>query len=229
MGQAVETVANMRGIAIGGILKNTSDIEGFAFMPDDISIAFTTPQAEAANIRALAARGVSQIVGTTGWEHDIDDLAGLVTRSNIGFLAATNFSLGVHAFMQVAQQAAQTLHKLKAYDLFIHEWHHAGKKDAPSGTARTLAETVLGAWPSKSHWVRPAHDRAPQPNELVVSSARGGHAFGQHDVVFDSLTDTVTLTHSSKGREAYASGAITAALWLQSKKGLYTLDDLLAD
>ena len=229
MGHEVKATAEARGLAVSRVIRNRAELETAKFEANEVAICFTNPSQEAHNIRHLAYHKVSMVVGTTGWHEDIPDLQDVVTRSQIGLLHATNFSLGVQLMMRLVRQAAALFSGMEAYDVLVHEWHHRHKQDAPSGTAKSLAQAVLENFPRKKNWIYPPHDRALQPDEIGVSAARGGSAFGQHDVIFDSEGDTITLSHTSKGRAAYAQGAVTAAQWLHGRKGLFTIDDMLKE
>lgn len=229
MGHAVQQAAESRALAVAYIIRNRAELEQTKFPTGTVAICFTNPQEEADNIRLLASRGISMVIGTTGWHAQLPDLADFIPRYHVGLLHATNFSLGVQLTMRLMADAARMLHRFENYDVLLHEWHHKDKKDAPSGTAISMAEQIIKQFPRKKKWVLPPADRALQPDELSISAARGGTAVGYHAALFDSPGDLITVTHTSKGRAAYADGAITAALWLQGRIGVYTIDDLLQE
>ncbi|NBX73410.1 MAG: 4-hydroxy-tetrahydrodipicolinate reductase [Alphaproteobacteria bacterium] len=229
MGREVEQAARARNIPISHIITDRQKLESAKFSATDIAVCFTNPRAEAENVRYLCSRGVSMVIGTTGWQHQVPELEHIVRDNKVGLLVSGNFSLGVQLFQKMVRMAAETLAKTKVYDVLMHEWHHQHKQDAPSGTAKELAHNILDVWPDKKEWVLTPHDRAVAPHELAISAARGGAAFGEHQVIFDSEADCITLTHTSKGRAAYAHGALSAAQWLAGKKGLYTLDEMMSE
>lgn len=146
------------------------------------------------------------VIGTTGWENDHETARKLIEKSNTAALASPNFSLGMACFIKLLQQA-RTL--FKEYAVAGIEHHHSEKKDAPSGTAKQIANTLNMKTP--------------------FTSVRCGRIPGKHEVLFDSPFDSITLTHEAHNRESFASGALTAASWIQTKKGWYTLDEMLRD
>lgn len=145
-------------------------------------------------------------MGTTGWYDRLDEMKALVDKYQIGFLYSPNFSLGVHLFLQVVEEAAKRYLAYSEYSVGGIELHHSEKKDAPSGTAKAIMEII------------------DKPCEFV--SVRLGAIPGTHTVIFDSKADQITLQHEARSRESFAIGAVKAAEWLHGKKGFYTLEDM---
>ena len=176
----------------------------------DAVIDFTTPQCVLANIEACVKAGKNMVVGTTGWYQELDRVRNLVELRGAGLLYAANFSIGVNLFLDVARAAAAALRH--DYSGQIFERHHAGKKDAPSGTALTL-----------QHVIREA---SGQSEGLEITSFREGDVVGLHEVVLESPADRIYLCHDAKSRRGFAEGAVRAAEWLAGKKGFYDFKDV---
>jgi 4-hydroxy-tetrahydrodipicolinate reductase len=172
----------------------------------DCVIDFTTPTAVIPNIIACTQAGANMVVGATGWYDKLPQVKELVQHSNSGFLYASNFSIGVNIFFEIADAAAAALKR--GYTARIVERHHAQKKDAPSGTAVTIKER-LGS------------------DDVEVTSIREGDTVGQHVIMLDSANDTMMLVHDAKSRRGFAEGAVVAAEWLQGKKGFFEFKEIL--
>jgi len=170
----------------------------------DICIDFSHHTVVLQHVQQAAETQIPIVIGTTGWEAGIESAKEIVKRYAIGALYSANFSLGVAYFQQLLKQARALFSE---YEIAGVEYHHSQKKDAPSGTAKTLASALKMKTP--------------------FTSVRCGWITGKHEVIFDSPFDTVTLIHEAHNREAFARGALTAAEWLQNKKGWYTFDDML--
>jgi 4-hydroxy-tetrahydrodipicolinate reductase len=217
MGKLVESLAGEYGATIGGVVTGrdserllTSDAAANA----DVAIDFTVADAVRRNLPLLAERGINVVIGTTGWTIHEPELREIVNRSSIGVLAGANFSLGMNIFQLVVEEAARRFAPHHGYESWIHEWHHAAKKDAPSGTALQLQKAI-----ESSGYTR----------RIDVSATRAGSIPGTHQVGFDGPADTVTLTHTVRDRAVFARGALEAAKWLVGKRGWFTVRDMLDD
>jgi 4-hydroxy-tetrahydrodipicolinate reductase len=193
------------------ILDEVDNPHGSAITADsmrdvNVVIDFTTPHAVLENIEACCRAGKSMVVGTTGWYGEIPRIRELVEKSGIGFLYASNFSIGVNLFFDVARTAAAALHH--RYSGQIFERHHVHKKDAPSGTAVVLQRMV----------------REASGTELEITSFREGEVVGMHELVLNSPNDTIYVSHDAKSRRGFAEGAVRAAEWLAGKKGFFEFD-----
>lgn len=216
MGKLLETIAVAKGHAIIARIDPhlaTKAITADLIAPADICIDFSRPDGAISNLRACAALGKNVVIGTTGWEAQRKEAEAIVADSGIGCLHSANFSLGVNLFMAIVAQAAQLIGPFDDYDVAGYECHHNQKLDAPSGTAKALTEVLL--------------DHLSPKKAFEFASIRCGSIPGTHTILFDSASDTITLTHQARNREGFARGAITAAEWLQNKQGWYTLQDLL--
>jgi 4-hydroxy-tetrahydrodipicolinate reductase len=232
MGKEVERVAHEKGCKVVKIFEVDENQEGSALTKEalkavDVCIDFSSPEAALSNIEAVAECGKNIVVGTTGWYDRLDYVRKLVKEKKIGFLYASNFSLGVNIFNQIVMDAAHLFEKHTQYDVSISEIHHRGKADSPSGTALTLGSTILQAIKRKSELVTETQHGGIKPHQLHVTSTRMGTVTGKHAVLFDSDADMIELVHTAKSRSGFAQGAIVAAEWLKGKKGFYTMRDVL--
>jgi 4-hydroxy-tetrahydrodipicolinate reductase len=155
-------------------------------------------------------RRLPVVIGTTGWSEHVERLRTDAVRAGIGVVASANFSIGVNVFQLVVAEAARLMHAHREYGSWIHEAHHAAKKDAPSGTALALARAVEASGFG-----------------VEVSSTRAGHIPGTHTLGFDAPAETITLTHTARDRTAFARGALEAAKWIRGRRGWYGMRDML--
>jgi 4-hydroxy-tetrahydrodipicolinate reductase len=177
-----------------------------------VAIEFTVPAAAAANVVACARAGVAVVCGTTGWDARRAATDAAVRAANGALLWSPNFSVGVHLFARiVARAAAEFGAVLPAFDAHLVETHHAQKQDAPSGTARMLADRAA----------------APLGRAVPITSVRTGHVPGTHELLFDAAFEQVRLTHEARDRRVFAAGALAAARWIVGRRGIFTMDDFL--
>jgi len=190
--------------------------------PVDLAIDASAAGAVDAHVRWALDTGTDLVIGTTGW--DLPDL-GDRCAGRIGILAAPNFSLAVALMARLAVVLGRFAALDGELDPYLLEHHHRHKADAPSGTARRLAQAVLAGYPAKTEWTL----GAPEPHQLGVSVIRAGCEFGLHTVGLDGPVETLTLTHQARSRAAFAQGALRAARWLRGRKGLHTFDAYARD
>lgn len=195
----------------------------------DVVVDFSTPTAVLDNIHRYCFWGVNAVIGTTGWYDDLPKVGSWVEEGGNGLLYAPNFSLGVAALVRAVRGVLPLMNTLDEYDTFIHELHHKGKIDSPSGTALMLAETLLDGLDRKTELATETQHGQIAATDLHVTSSRAGSAFGEHSVVFDGPSDQLHFQHIARNREGFARGAIRAAEWLHGREGLFTLDDFLSD
>jgi 4-hydroxy-tetrahydrodipicolinate reductase len=193
----------------------------------DVFIDFTIPNSVTANVKAVAEIGKSMVIGTTGWYDKLNEVKKIVEASNIGVIYASNFSIGMNMFLKIVANAADLFNRFDQYDPFIHEFHHRGKLDSPSGTANSLAKIVIEKMKRKQSALGKTSEGAISANQLHVTSTRAGSIPGTHIVGFDSEADTIELKHTARGRRGFAAGALYAAQWIVGKQGLFTMEDLL--
>jgi 4-hydroxy-tetrahydrodipicolinate reductase len=214
MGKLVESLAPSYDCEIAGVINEYSEPNAIirgefkdAQMAIDFSLAAAVPE----NLPQLAARRMSVVIGTTGWQEREAEMKGIADRAGIGVLASANFSIGVQVFQLAVQAAAAKFAPLTDYGAWIHDRHHAAKKDAPSGTALMLLSAMREA----------GYDRP-----VDVSATRAGAAPGVHTVGFDGPSDSVTMVHDVRDRAVFARGALEAAKWLAGRRGWFTMRDM---
>jgi len=229
MGKAVEQAASEMGVEVIGRLRSTStEKEWDDAMAADAFIDFSDPKAFFKNLEKIAPSKKAVVTGTTGWHEQFSIAEEIADRFQIGLFYAENFSIGMHLFSKIVQEAAKLVNRFGQYDAALMEIHHREKGDSPSGTALKLAEILLSSIERKKRIQSERMDRKISSDELHVSSLRTGSVPGTHEVVFSSSKDTITLTHQAHDRTLWARGALQAAEWVQGKKGIYTIEDMLA-
>jgi len=173
-------------------------------------------------LRVAAKNTVPVVEGTTGWYDRFDEVRAI---EGLTMIYSPNFSIGVYQFTQLVRRAARHLGPLECYDTYVHEWHHSGKADSPSGTAARLAEVLVEELPNKDSSMHESCHRQIEPSELHVTSTRVGRMPGTHEVGFDSEYDQIQLRHVALGRTGFAYGSLKAAEWIVDRQGIYTMDD----
>jgi 4-hydroxy-tetrahydrodipicolinate reductase len=209
MGRMVEELAAADpGVEIVGRVDQGRDEWAAA----DVAVDFSTSDALLANVGQYVSRRLNVVIGTTGWGAHLEHVRAEAARAGIGVVSSANFSIGVNIFELVVAEAARLMTTHEPYGAWIHELHHAAKRDAPSGTALLL---------------RDAMTRAGFTRNIDMSSARAGMIPGTHIVGFDGPSDTIELTHRARDRRGFASGALLAAKWVAGRTGWYSMQDVL--
>jgi 4-hydroxy-tetrahydrodipicolinate reductase len=232
MGREVEQAAAEKGIKIARVFTSQNNMNGLGLNKNslagiDVCIDFSTPTVALDNIQAVAENGTNIVVGTTGWYDRLDQVKKLVKDRKIGFLYASNFSLGVNLFSQIVLDAAHLFGRYPEYDVAVTDVHHRGKADSPSGTALSLASILLQEMKRKSEVLHETSHGVIKPHQLHITSTRVGHVTGRHAVIFESESDSVELIHTAKNRRGYALGALVAAEWIKGRRGFYTMRDAI--
>ena len=236
MGRTVERLAGERGHRMALVVDpapgkgapSTGSVRDADWTGIDVAFEFSVPDQAAGNVEALVAAGIPVVCGTTGWTPD-DRLGRAAAERNIGVVLAPNFSVGMNLFFMVVRDAASRFGAAGDYDDWILETHHRGKADAPSGTARRLAEVVSAADPRSPLVVEGDPDGKVPDGAIHVASLRVGHEPGIHTVGFDSIHDEIELRHRLRNRDGLALGAVLAAEWLPGKSGLFDFQPVLLD
>lgn len=235
MGKIIEEKAKEKGHVITATIDPAApDASDKKLSPGllrkaDIVIDFSIPETALENAAIVCKEGKKIIIGTTGWYSRMDEMKQLTAVEGSAIIWSGNFSLGVNIFFSILEKASQILNSFSEYDPFIHEFHHNKKADSPSGTAMMMGNIVLNKIDRKVSIVSEELKRTIKPEELHVSSTRGGSIPGTHILTFDSLVDTIELRHTARGREGFASGAVAAAEWIKNKKGFFSIDDMMQD
>ncbi|MGI0108107.1 4-hydroxy-tetrahydrodipicolinate reductase [Salinimicrobium sp. WS361] len=220
MGKTIERLAVERGHEI--ILKVDNDIDNADLSQADVAIDFSVPDAAFKNITACFKKQVPVVSGTTGWLKRYDEAVEICKEQEAAFIYASNYSLGVNLFFELNRNLAKLMQRFSEYNVAIEEVHHTQKLDAPSGTAITLAEQIIEN-SDKTGWQL---DSALQ-NEIPVTAKRIENVPGTHTISYNSEVDTIKIEHVAHSRDGFALGAIIAAEWLQHKKGVFSMKDVL--
>lgn len=203
-----------------------------AFHGVELVHEFSTASAVLANVSAALGAGCRRLViGTTGWADDHHTVERLLVDHDAAAVVAPTFSPGATLLLRVTEQLAGALGRLGGYDPYVIEWHRAGKRDRPSGTANELARRLIGAHPAKRH-VGGLGAGPAEPDALEVLSLRAGSAPGTHTVGFDAPGETLELQLTARDRRSYAAGARLAAAWLADERrppGIHTFEAVIAE
>ncbi|MDR1356360.1 MAG: 4-hydroxy-tetrahydrodipicolinate reductase [Tannerellaceae bacterium] len=227
MGQSIERIALERGHSIVSVIDigDEAEFTSQAFRSADVAIEFTTPSAAVDNYKRAFAAGLPVVSGTTGWLEDIDEVRRLCDEGGHTFFYASNFSLGVNIFFDLNRYLSGKMNRFPEYDVSVTELHHKHKKDAPSGTAITLAEQIIENVDRKLRWT--LEEEATEPTDLGVWVMREGEVPGTHEVEYESPEDTITISHSAKSRHGFALGAVKAAEFTVGRRGFLGMKDML--
>ncbi len=226
MGKIIEKVAKDRGhhIALTISSKNREDFIPSSLEKIDVAIEFTTPHSAAANLLFLAKHGIPAVSGTTGWLDKYKEISTAFQNTKTGFLYASNFSIGVNVLFALNKQLAKLMAQHSEYEVSMQEAHHITKKDAPSGTAVTLAGQIMENIERKKSWSISENE----VDNIFIEVIREKDVKGMHEISYSSDIDTITLKHEAHSREGFALGAVLAAEYIRDKKGIYTMSDVLA-
>ena len=226
MGKAIEEIALSKGHEI--VLKidanNTSDFTKENIQKADVAIEFTGPHTAFENISKCIEWAVPVVSGSTGWLDHFEKAKKLCEEEKGCLLYASNFSIGVNLFFEINKQVAALMEPYDNYNVSMTETHHTEKKDAPSGTAISLAEQILAQIGRKKKWV---NDSSIEASDLIIRSERIDPAPGTHTISYDSAIDSIEITHTAHTRKGFASGALLAAEFANQKIGIFTMKDVL--
>ncbi len=226
MGHAIEEIAVLKGheiiLRIG--IENAEEFTIDAVKHAGVAIEFTGPHSAAENIKKCIDAGVAVVCGSTGWLARYDEIIQYCNSKNGAFLYASNFSVGVNIFFELNTYLAKLMAPYNNYDVSLEEIHHTQKRDSPSGTAITLAEQVLQHIKTKKQWVNHISDNI---SELEIISERVDPAPGTHKIKYTSAIDDIEIIHTAHNRKGFASGAVLAAEFLNGKKGIYSMKNVL--
>jgi 4-hydroxy-tetrahydrodipicolinate reductase len=216
MGRAIDGLARERQFVVTAIIGGADNTGGQALTRDrlgdaEVVIEFTEPRAAPANIVAAIRAGYPVVTGTTGWAEQLQSVTTEVREIGGALVHAPNFSIGVNLFLAIAAAAGRVMHHAPEFDPHIVETHHAAKKDAPSGTAAALEQSVAG----------------PLGRAVNITSVRTGHVPGTHELSFDGAFEQIRLTHVARDRRVFADGALRAAAWVRGRRGVFTMRDVL--
>lgn len=227
MGKAIEQIALNRGHVIAARidLSNVADLESLPVGAVDVVIEFSSPESAFENIKKSLNRGWPVVCGTTGWLEHRAEIETLSAEKSGAFFYASNYSIGVNLFFKLNKYLAKLMNG-QSYDVSMTEIHHIHKLDAPSGTAITLAEGIIGNNDSQKGWTLAPETKS---EHVPILSERIGEVPGTHIVKYESEVDNIVISHEAYSRKGFALGAVVAAEWLVGKTGVFGMDDLLSD
>jgi 4-hydroxy-tetrahydrodipicolinate reductase len=217
MGKAIAEMAKVRGWTVTTLMGGKENPDGSGITREslkgaDVAIEFTEPKSAARNVRACVAAGCPVVVGTTGWYDSLDAVAAEVKEAGGALLWSANFSIGIQIFLDLARRAGALVADIEGWDAHIVETHHAAKKDAPSGTAMVIEQAA----------------REGMVRKIPITSIRTGAVPGTHELILDSKSEQLSITHTVRDRAVFAAGALAAADWLVGRHGVFTMRDFLA-
>jgi 4-hydroxy-tetrahydrodipicolinate reductase len=217
MGRLVEQLAPGYGLEVRAKFTRGNNLHDASITSESLrgveaAVEFTTPDAAPDNLRRLASLGINTVCGTTGWFEQLPMIHEKILGAKTALVYGPNFSVGVNVFIQTVARAASFFAKYPEYEAWGWEIHHSGKKDAPSGTLKKLAEEIRASGYTRT---------------LTLTANRAGAHPGTHEIGFDSAADTITLRHTARSREGFARGALRAARWVAGKKGVFEFREIL--
>jgi len=226
MGRTIERIALERGHEVVLRIRNSNKttLIKIILANADVVIEFTNPEAAFDNVRKCLMAGTPVVCGSTGWNEKLEEAYKICFENNTAMLQSSNFSIGVNVFFEINKLLAQIMNQYPNYEVSIEETHHTHKKDAPSGTAITIAERIMEQLDRKKTW---SITQPFAPNELSIIAHRIDEVPGTHNVKYSSDIDEIELIHTAHNRDGFALGALVAAEFLQGKKGIFKMKDVL--
>ncbi len=226
MGKAIEEIALQKGheVVLKISIENTYDCTIDYLQKADVAIEFTGPETAVENLKKCFDAEVPVVCGSTGWLEQMEEMKNYCQTKNGTLLYASNFSIGVNLFFELNTYLAKLMSNYPDYDVMLKEVHHTQKKDAPSGTAITLAEQVLNNILGKHQWV---NEQTNNNADLIITSERIDPAPGTHHVKYSSAIDDIEIIHTAHNRTGFAAGALRAAEFIQGKKGIFSMKEVL--
>lgn len=217
MGMTVAGMAKERGWTVTTVLGAKQNPDGSGITREslkgaEVAIEFTEPESAVRNVRACVAAGCPVVVGTTGWYDSLDAVTAEVKSAGGALLWSANFSIGIQIFLDLARRAGALVADIEGWDAHIVETHHAAKKDAPSGTAMVIEQAA----------------REGMVRKIPITSIRTGAVPGTHELILDSKSEQLSITHTVRDRAVFAAGALAAADWLVGRRGVFTMRDFLS-
>ncbi len=225
MGKMIEDIALLRNHNIAYVIDKEEDWDNLDANEIDVAIDFSSPYTVVDNIVACFNRNIPIVVGTTGWYGRLNEFRDLAIQEQKGLFVASNYSIGMLIFNRINEKLAVLMNDQPSYDVSIEEIHHIHKLDAPSGTAITLAETIIDNLDRKTNWELNCEDE--KPNVINVTAQRIGEVSGTHSITYSSEVDDIIITHQAHNRKGFALGAVLAAEFIKGKTGFYGMKDLI--
>lgn len=228
MGKIISEIAETRGHTIAAKINidNRHELDQLDPKAIDAAIEFSQPEAAIENIKWAIERGIPVISGTTGWISKKPEINRYTLEKNGAFFYASNYSIGVNVFFKVNEFLAKLMKETTGYSVSMEEIHHTEKKDAPSGTAITLAQGIIKNSTTLQNW-HLVGEKEDSPNSLPITTKRIDPAPGTHIVKYSSKIDDIEISHTAHSREGFALGAVLVAEWIPGKTGVLSMDDFL--
>jgi 4-hydroxy-tetrahydrodipicolinate reductase len=229
MGKEIEAMAISRGHHISCRLDSKTDIETTDFSTTDVAIEFTKPDLALKHIDFCLDNNIPLVIGTTGWNDQLKIVTDKTNSLNGSLLHASNFSVGVNIFFEINRKLAELIAPRNEYSASMEEIHHLQKQDAPSGTAISLANDIIDAGAYENWNCIEDNNGIPTSKKPTfdIIAKREPEVPGTHVVIYDSEIDKIEIKHEAKNRKGFALGAVLAAEWLPSKKGVFTMKNVL--
>ena len=226
MGKAIEEIALQKGheIVLTIDVDNVNDFKKEKLDQADVAIEFTSPHSAFENVKKCLTAGIPVVCGSTGWLDRWNEARLLCEKENGAMVYSSNYSIGVNIFFEINKRLAALMAAHNDYDISMQEIHHTQKKDAPSGTAVSLAEQILGVVTRKKKWV---NRQSSHPEELEIISERNDPAPGTHIVKYSSAIDDIEIIHTAHNRTGFATGAVIAAEFIKARKGIFSMKEVL--
>ena len=226
MGKAIEEIALAKGheIVLKIDVQNNHEFTLENIKQADVAIEFTGPHSAFENVKKCIELGIPVVSGSTGWLDKWSEIQNLCNEKKGTLIYSSNYSIGVNLFFELNKHLAKLMEPYQEYNVSMTEIHHTEKKDAPSGTAISLAEQIIANMGRKKQWT---NSPTLSPSDLVIKSERIDPAPGTHTVSYDSPIDSIEITHTAHTRKGFASGAILAAEFANKKNGIFTMKDVL--
>ncbi|HEY8401097.1 MAG TPA: 4-hydroxy-tetrahydrodipicolinate reductase [Cytophagaceae bacterium] len=226
MGKAIEQIAIARNHQVPHKIdvSNKEELKSIKKGMVDVAIEFSQPESAFENIKYCLENGIPVVSGTTGWLEKKKEIEEICQKHQGAFFYASNYSVGVNLFFHFNKILAKIMSNYPEYSISMEEIHHTEKKDAPSGTAITLAEGIIQNNPKKTKWI---NEKGGKPEELEIISKRIENVPGTHTIFYDSDVDSIEIKHTAHSRQGFATGAVVAAEWINGKTGIFGMDDML--
>jgi 4-hydroxy-tetrahydrodipicolinate reductase len=226
MGKVIEQIALERGheISLKIDISNRTEILSLNRENTDVAIEFSSPESAYGNLKYCMEFGLPTVCGTTGWLQHKLEIEKLCIENKSAFFYASNYSIGVNLFFELNKTLARLMKPYKEFKVTSNEIHHTEKKDAPSGTAITLAEGIIDNLGDKTTWV---NNQIAAEHEVPIWSSREGKVPGTHTVKYISVVDQIEITHIAHSRHGFALGAVIAAEWVKDREGVFGMNELL--
>ena len=231
MGRTIEALGKMQGHSFPVIIDvhNREQLSSGKLKEIDAAIEFSTPSVAPENIKDCINMGVPVVSGTTGWNEMVPEVEAYCREKNGALFYTSNFSVGVNILFALNRKLAEIMDQFPEYSVSINEVHHVHKKDAPSGTAISLAQQILEVNKQLSSWnLKGTNDpQGDSAGQLPIEAVREGEVKGQHSIHYESVLDSITLSHDAFTRDAFAAGVLLAAKFIKDRKGIFGMQDLL--